>query len=445
MRYGLPLSLVLHVTVLLAVLIGWPGSTRPTAETAHEIPVEVVRFDESSNPPPGKKPDPRDERMPEDEDTAAKSQSAQGGRTEPRIKQRDRLTRPDTQPEPPQPEVKDVPQAPDRPAATPETERRELTTPESPPEPPKVAMREPPQTPAPPDSPSRRDQELAKRPDTVPAPDRPEIRDVAPVPPKPDDAARPDKETAAPKRPLVAPKVEQHEAALRAPPKVEPKHETAIAAPKIASRPTFRPEPAPKPNPQEASLRAPARPDPRSEAAEPKREELPRVKSRPTFRPEPEPKDTRESKAATPDKRPADFDTVMRSLDKQRKAPREAETERTARPQPPGVPDRTRPGPLTLNEMDAVRRQLRPCWNFDAAARDIETLVVSVEVELDRDGGVVRHRVKDTERMGHGAFRAAADAALRALYNPRCTPLRLPAERYEHWRSLIIIFDPKDA
>jgi hypothetical protein len=41
-------------------------------------------------------------------------------------------------------------------------------------------------------------------------------------------------------------------------------------------------------------------------------------------------------------------------------------------------------------------------------------------------------------------FRTIAESALRALYNPRCSPLALPPEKYQEWRDTLITFNPKD-
>jgi hypothetical protein len=37
-----------------------------------------------------------------------------------------------------------------------------------------------------------------------------------------------------------------------------------------------------------------------------------------------------------------------------------------------------------------------------------------------------------------------ADTAQRAVLNPRCSPLRLPADEYDQWKSITLSFNPKD-
>ena len=53
-------------------------------------------------------------------------------------------------------------------------------------------------------------------------------------------------------------------------------------------------------------------------------------------------------------------------------------------------------------------------------------------------------RSVNTDRYGNSFFRAAADSARRALLNPRCSPLKLPLDKYAQWQIFTITFDPKD-
>jgi hypothetical protein len=58
---------------------------------------------------------------------------------------------------------------------------------------------------------------------------------------------------------------------------------------------------------------------------------------------------------------------------------------------------------------------------------------------------VTNVRIVDQSRYASDAFfRAAADSAKRALLNPRCSPLKLPADKYDQWKSITLSFNPKD-
>ena len=99
--------------------------------------------------------------------------------------------------------------------------------------------------------------------------------------------------------------------------------------------------------------------------------------------------------------------------------------------------------PLSISERMAIARQIKPCWRFPLGAKDERTLRVEIRVWMGRDGRPVRHQILDRGRYGRDPFfRAAADAGIRAIYNPRCLPIRLPAGKYNTWRVMILDFDP---
>lgn len=102
---------------------------------------------------------------------------------------------------------------------------------------------------------------------------------------------------------------------------------------------------------------------------------------------------------------------------------------------------------LTASEEDAIRRQIEPCWNTAAlvGARNPEELVVTLRLKLDRDGTVVSVEVLNTARQRRDKFfRAAADSARRAVQHRRCTPLKLPADKYDQWKDMVMDFNPAD-
>ena len=98
---------------------------------------------------------------------------------------------------------------------------------------------------------------------------------------------------------------------------------------------------------------------------------------------------------------------------------------------------------LTVSEEDAVRRQIEPCWNVQIGARKPEELVVDLRLYMNRDGSVRKAEIVNSARMRSDAFfRAAAESALRAVQNKNCTPLKLPRDKYDRWRTLVLRFDP---
>jgi len=100
---------------------------------------------------------------------------------------------------------------------------------------------------------------------------------------------------------------------------------------------------------------------------------------------------------------------------------------------------------LTISEEDALRRQLFYCWNPPIGARDAHTLTVEIAMKVNPDRIVTEVEVVDKWRYSTDSFfRAAADAAIRAIRNPKCSPLALNPDKYEQWKNLIFNFNPRD-
>jgi len=101
--------------------------------------------------------------------------------------------------------------------------------------------------------------------------------------------------------------------------------------------------------------------------------------------------------------------------------------------------------PLAISEIDLVRQQIRKCWSLPAGAKNAADLVITVIVDMNADGTVRQARIKDQARMGNDTFfRAAAESARRAVLNPRCSPFKLPREKYRQWQRMTLNFNPKE-
>ena len=100
---------------------------------------------------------------------------------------------------------------------------------------------------------------------------------------------------------------------------------------------------------------------------------------------------------------------------------------------------------LTITEEDLLRRQIQQCWNMPIGARDAQNLIVEVTIDVNPDRTVQHAEIVDQSRMASDSFfRAAAEAALRALRNPKCSPLAVPADKYDQWKRIDFTFDPRD-
>jgi hypothetical protein len=99
---------------------------------------------------------------------------------------------------------------------------------------------------------------------------------------------------------------------------------------------------------------------------------------------------------------------------------------------------------MSASEMDALRYQLSQCWKLMSGARYAEDLVVDIKLFMNPDRSVRDAQIVDTLRYnGDTYYRAAADSALRAVRNPRCSPLELPPAKYDLWKEMTVSFDPR--
>ena len=242
-----------------------------------------------------------------------------------------------------------------------------------------------------------------------------------PMPPKP---APPPSTAEAPPAP-APPQPKPVPPAPSTPPVVQPKQAEASPEPPAPAPPQPKPLP-PRPSPKPAVAAAPPRPP----------VERPRQMAR------------NEAKAEAKEYKPGQFEALLKNL-----AAQDTPPSPTALPQTTHVaPGRASAQPhaplgsqLSASEMDMVREQISHCWNVPAGARDAKDLVVEIRVAVLPDGNVQQATIVDQGRAAADPFfRAAAESARRAFFNPLCRPLRLPAEKYEMWKNMVVDFSPKD-
>ncbi|NDE91049.1 MAG: energy transducer TonB [Alphaproteobacteria bacterium] len=233
--------------------------------------------------------------------------------------------------------------------------------------------------------------------------------------------------------------------------KKEPTQEPKKEPPKP---PEIKPEP-PKPEPKPPAPPEPKPPEPQPKPPEPKTEPKAEPIPAPAIKPKPpEVKKVEPPKDALSSilKNVAKLKTEPKPEVKQQPTVKPAETApaptppkpdtkaTTAAPSAPLVADR-----LMISEEDALRRQIAGCWNVPVGARDIENTTVEIYIRVNPDRSLKDAIVVDQARMARDTFfRAVAESALRALRNPRCSPLALPPEKYQQWQEMIFNFNPKD-
>ncbi len=226
-------------------------------------------------------------------------------------------------------------------------------------------------------------------PPTPPTPKPPEVveKPAPPTPPKPEE--KPKTEAAKPVEDLIAMKPKEPE-----PPKVEKPPEPPKPAPEVK-----KPEP-PKP---------PPKPTPPKQSVDSMIDDI--LKNKQST-----------SKVQTPEQQPRPVQQVTR--------------------QAPAAPNFA--AVVTASEIEGVRQKIRPCWNTQGGARD-QAMVITFVVDMNQNGTPVKAELRDPGRYNSDPFyRAAADAAHRAIMNPRCQPWPLSPEKFNSWKSITFNFDPRD-
>jgi colicin import membrane protein len=92
---------------------------------------------------------------------------------------------------------------------------------------------------------------------------------------------------------------------------------------------------------------------------------------------------------------------------------------------------------LSQSEIDALRAQIRRCWNPPAGAADAQNLRVEMNVKLRIDGSLAAPPSL-LERGTSPYFQVFAESALRAV--ERCQPYSLPVAKYEVWKDIDLGF-----
>lgn len=98
---------------------------------------------------------------------------------------------------------------------------------------------------------------------------------------------------------------------------------------------------------------------------------------------------------------------------------------------------------LTGGEADTLRTQIESCWQVPTSVRDPKELIVVLAVQVNKDRTVKSAVVVDAARLETDRdFRAMAESAMRAILSAKCSPLKLPSEKYEEWKEITMTFDP---
>lgn len=223
------------------------------------------------------------------------------------------------------------------------------------------------------------------------------------------------------------------------------------------------PQPSIKAAPQETTAPAPEPPAPPTPAKpEPKPTEsvdavpIPDVKPEKPAPKKPKPEPTPEKPApekpapakARPDAKPLDTSMLSNLIDKAlpKAKTKPLDTSDLASKIAAAAPKTARVDPRAAATLaQAIQAQVAPCWNPPIGGADVRRMKVIIRADYDKTGRVVGTPTVVSQTgitAGNTDYaRAFAETARRAVL--RCSPLTLPANLYDLWKSVEINFDPE--
>ena len=99
---------------------------------------------------------------------------------------------------------------------------------------------------------------------------------------------------------------------------------------------------------------------------------------------------------------------------------------------------------VSISEMDLVIQQLRSCFNPRAGTQIVGDEMVKIKAEIDRNAYVRKDTVQiiaTNISNSNPYYEAITESAVATLYNPICSKLKLPLDKYESWKDLKITID----
>ncbi|GLQ33780.1 cell envelope integrity/translocation protein TolA [Amylibacter marinus] len=110
---------------------------------------------------------------------------------------------------------------------------------------------------------------------------------------------------------------------------------------------------------------------------------------------------------------------------------------------PSSTPAAVEGPPLSGSEKSGLVFSIQQCWNVPVGLKNDGDNVVTMKINLNREGRLEGEPTRVSPQSGSAAgILQAYEAARRALI--RCQPYNLPDEKYETWREIEIVFNPRN-
>ncbi|MDP1880558.1 MAG: hypothetical protein Q8K60_06435, partial [Parachlamydiaceae bacterium] len=100
-------------------------------------------------------------------------------------------------------------------------------------------------------------------------------------------------------------------------------------------------------------------------------------------------------------------------------------------------------GPKGMDDSDIalISKQIEPCWEF----QEVRDVNITFKVDISKDGRFTNAKMDETyEITSNPVNRAIADAAHRAILNPKCNDFGWFHKKYPNVSSLKVNFNPKN-
>jgi hypothetical protein len=143
-----------------------------------------------------------------------------------------------------------------------------------------------------------------------------------------------------------------------------------------------------------------------------------------------------------------DFFEVMKTVEDLKSSPDkkpDIEKKIEDKPERDLLPDQAIEDILSLSELDALRQQISSCWRLPAGVQGAQNLIIRLKVSMNNDRTVQSVEMENAgSETRDPVFVVAYESAKRALFHPKCTPLKLPPSKFSQWKNFKIIFNPKE-
>lgn len=135
--------------------------------------------------------------------------------------------------------------------------------------------------------------------------------------------------------------------------------------------------------------------------------------------------------------KPADFISVLKDVDKDHAKGSTGETPITDVNSDSDYGAASIGPQMSMSTLDRVRRLLEKAWRVPLRANEGGALVVTVIIDMNRDGTVQTATIDHTQGTpNHPAYCVACDSALRAVDQFRTQPLPLLNDPYDNWKTI---------